>query len=773
MTKTKRSVIDEIREGKNLDEHFAFAKNRLFKEGAIDVTVLEILSYLKVFQPIFFAACENDVIQTMGLYFKHPEPNSFVNLIFADYGNYIKETYGENFTPVQADILKKIKAMHTFSFSAPTSTGKSFVFRELIRSAENDVVVIVPSRALINEYYDRVDDIIDGKNVNILTFVEIINTKYAKRNIFILTPERARELFKQKNRLNVELILFDEAQLSDDKSVRGLYFDSIVRRVQKSFPNAKCVFAHPFIANPEAQLKKNHVDIDENSSALHYEQKNVGQIFYTHDQANNEFYHFGIEKSQMGECKIKSAIDPIAKTIDDGGSVLFFVAKAHIYNEEIFENFRNYIALCKLITDPLAIELIAQLQDYVGASNGKNSNYVSKTLECLKRGIVIHHGSMPLHARLILEHFTQQGFCRICFATSTLEQGINMPFDVVYLDRFLASSPLSIKNLIGRAGRSTQHSIFDVGAVVIKQSNMSDFRKIIKTPTKIDEQSHLDKEDEKLDEKYEEYKEAIKTDQFNDEYNLTNTDVQKLSSDEITATVKNLLNLMFDSGKLIYPKWESELNNERKAMYDAFHSLYRQYLGGRELTTAENSILSQAVKIMMWRVFKKTFKLICQYRYDYASRKKEREEMGNTADKQKLEAKFLRGYADIPDKNLVNFSLFANKPAAMVDYDRIIYDTYDYLDKLIGFKLSDIFYAIFHQYYLSNQDERALRLAKYIRYGTDIEKEIWMLKYGLTFEDIEWASPCIDSINEQGIVFNEKYYELTDNKKLRLERFYH
>lgn len=202
-----------------------------------------------------------------------------------------------------------------------------------------------------------------------------------------------------------------------------------------------------------------------------------------------------------------------------------------------------------------------------------------------------------------------------------------MPFDVVYLDKFLASSPLSIKNLIGRAGRSTSNKVFDVGAVVIKHPNMSNFRKIIKKPERIDERSHLDKEDEKLDEKYEEYKEAIKTDQFNDEYNLTNADVKKLSSDEITATVATLLDLMFDedSGNLIYPKWESEEINDRKAMYDHFHCLYRQYLGGRELTKAEKSILSQAIKIMMWRVFKKTFKLICQYRYDYASRKKERE----------------------------------------------------------------------------------------------------------------------------------------------------
>jgi hypothetical protein len=64
---------------------------------------------------------------------------------------------------------------------------------------------------------------------------------------------------------------------------------------------------------------------------------------------------------------------------------------------------------------------------------------------------------------------------------------------------------------------------------------------------------------------------------------------------------------------------------------------------------------------MLWRVYKKTFSLICQYRYDYASKKKERtqlEKLGKTDEIAKLEAQFLREYDDIPDKTLNNYSLF-------------------------------------------------------------------------------------------------------------------
>lgn len=130
-------------------------------------------------------------------------------------------------------------------------------------------------------------------------------------------------------------------------------------------------------------------------------------------------------------------------------------------------------------------------------------------LDYMKKGIVVHHGSLPLQARLILEHFTQQGFCRICFATSTLEQGINMPFDVVYLNTFRESNTLSMKNLIGRAGRSTPFNKFDYGSIVVKLENMSAFRSVMAQDEQLKTISLLDTADDE-DAEYNDFKEAIK-----------------------------------------------------------------------------------------------------------------------------------------------------------------------------------------------------------------------------------------------------------------------
>ncbi|MGN0005389.1 MAG: DEAD/DEAH box helicase [Candidatus Gastranaerophilaceae bacterium] len=761
------NVIKRIRDGKDLEKIATYARSQIFQNGPKDTLILEILAYLKLFQPTYFEEFESELIETMGLFFKNPTPDTLQGVVFEMYRQHIKEKYGEDFTPMQASILKQIKDKQHFSFSAPTSTGKSFVFRNLIRSSTKDVVVIVPSRALINEYYDRIKEIVNIKIVNILTFVDRINTKHAKRNIFILTPERARELFKNKLWLDVELILFDEAQLSDEKSARGLYFDSIVRRALKNFPNAKYVFAHPFISNPEAQLERNGI-INTDSAAINYEQKNVGQIFYVHNPSQDEFYHLGTNKDVLGKQKLKAIFDPIEKAIISGGSVLIYVPKTHIYNKSIYQQFGKYIKLCNKIQDTDALKMIDELRTYIGASKNNTLFYNSEMLEKLSYGIVTHHGSMPLTARLILEHFTQRGFCRICFATSTLEQGINMPFDVVYLDRFEASKSLSVKNLIGRAGRSTTNKKFDYGSVIIRNNAITPFRQVINKLEPLSTVSKLDTDDDSLDEKYKEFKDAINNNEFSDEYNLTNSDIEKLKTDEVSAMIPTLLDMLFDDGVLIDP------DCDMKDIYDVFGKLYELYLG-RELVVAEKAVLSSAIKIMIWKVYGKTFHLICQYRYSYASRVAERRKLykqGKIDEANDLKAKYLVGCHDIPDKSLTPYPLISSNMAAKdVDYDLIVYDTYDYLDKLIGFKLSDIFYAIFHQYYEKTQDQNALKLAKYFKYGTDKEREIWMLRYGLTFEEIEWAADCIDSIDESEIVFNKKVNDLDESQLKSIEQY--
>lgn len=763
------NIITQIINDKNVPEIFSYAINNIYRYGPTDISDLEILTYINLYHKEFFNENLDKVLNFMGIFYKQKfQSTSLEEVVFGQYRKHIKDVFSEYYTPVQSKILHGIENENCFSFSAPTSTGKSFVFLKKIKEFNNDVVIVVPSRALINEYLLKLENSIEDKSINILPFIDKINTKKATRNIFIVTPERCRELFKLKEELNINLFLFDEAQLSNEESKRGILFDGIVRRCYKNFPNATFVFAHPFVKNPDAQLIKNHFSYSENNYKQ-FNQKNVGQIFFFHDKSDSKFYHFGIEKSIMGNIKVNSNFDPIKNILQNNGSVLFYVSKASIKNNKVFDDFENYINLCNEIQDEDIKEYLDELIEYTGGTTDKNNDYYSKLITYLKKGIVIHHGSLPLKIRSILERYTSNGYCRICFATSTLEQGVNMPFDLVYLNRLEGSKPLSVKNLIGRAGRSTSDYKFDYGFIVVK--NMSDFRRIMVKDEELAEVSLLDIIEEDKDEEYNDFKSAILNDTFDDELNLTQNQVSKLSSGEVVAIIKRLLDVIFEDDEIISLKILNEDQNEKLELYQSFEEVYSNYLG-RELTHGEQNVFNTAIKIILWKVHGKTFKNICWYRYSYSSQSNYRRANRNQPNLLKdLPAKFYTEYSEIPNKNLNTYSALGGVLAKDVDYDFIISDTYDYIDKLIGFRLIDVFYASLIKYYEKNNDIRAIKLSKFIKYGTDNERHILLLRYGLTFEDIEVLDDHILSVSVEEILIKPSIYTLNESQISVLRRY--
>jgi len=88
-------------------------------------------------------------------------------------------------------------------------------------------------------------------------------------------------------------------------------------------------------------------------------------------------------------------------------------------------------------------------QDYFGED--------SYEYRLLQKGVVVHHGKMPgLMARLLVEIIDER-IVHLVLATSTLSEGINLPFEVVLIPTLRRGrSDFNIQefaNLVGRAGR--------------------------------------------------------------------------------------------------------------------------------------------------------------------------------------------------------------------------------------------------------------------------------------------------------------------------------
>jgi len=93
---------------------------------------------------------------------------------------------------------------------------------------------------------------------------------------------------------------------------------------------------------------------------------------------------------------------------------------------------------------------LASCEDYFGSG--------SREYRLLERGIVLHHGKMPpVMSRLLIE-LVQSQVINIVIATSTLSEGVNLPFETVLVPSLLRGrqqpiNPKEIINVAGRAGR--------------------------------------------------------------------------------------------------------------------------------------------------------------------------------------------------------------------------------------------------------------------------------------------------------------------------------
>lgn len=782
--------IKEIINNTNVETEINKILQELHKYGPVNQYSLERLAYIKKFVPELFVKYEKSLMYLMGLFYKTSSPTNFIDEVYSIYADAIKEETGHQYTPMQANAYRNIKSKIYFSFSSPTSSGKSFLFRDLIKETTGDIVIVVPSRALISEYvYEILEPLKLKKDVLVLQFIEIVNIKHSNRKIYVITPERGNDLFANAEFLNVELFLFDESQLSEEE-IRGMRFDALVRRISRYFPDATKVFAHPFVDNPQAQLIKH--GFEQHTAFENYNQSVVGKI-YSYIDKNNNFFYFSPFETPLSP--ISTEVDIVQEVLRQHGTLLVYISKDSIYKKTYLKEFKKYIDLCSEVDNPEALKIIEDLKLYLGVTNIKSRKF-SLMLKLMKKGIVIHHGSIPLKARLLIERFVNQKFAQICFATSTLTQGINMPFDVVWIENFYFNGEneelklLEMKNLIGRAGRTSPNvNNFDFGYVVMHRKNVKRFINRLKGTTELKTYSRLDNDLENLDIDLQDTACAIQQNKFDDDLRITeeqkNRLLDGLNKGSLMEQIKYLLDTFIpDNVPLKGEEYNKLPQTERKKIKEIYKDIYITHMRRKDLSSGEIAVLSTTIPILLWRIQGKSFKEIVSIRLDFLSQYRKRKELKKLlkektityeeyyAQMEDLKIQYSQGFALIPNKNVKRFPLFDTKKTIdKIDYDILIWDTYDYLDKVISWALSDPLSATFILYNQKTNDERALAMANYIKYGTNDENEIWLIKYGFDFEDIEWLIPYIDTIDENEIVFKSSISELPDFKQKLIERY--
>lgn len=722
---------------------------KLHREGARDPRTLEELSYFKEFHPEVFVEFEEAIISSLGLFFKLDQPESLYSFLMSGFGEQDKREDGSILTPIQASIRRAIDNHQYTSISAPTSAGKSYSIRDFIAEESGDAVIIVPSRALIAEYIGTMRrKFANNKNVMISAFADLVYTSRDLRRIFVLTPERSKDLYVLRDQLNVDTFFFDEAQISEE-GTRGVIFDATVRRVQKHFPKARLIFAHPFVENPEAQFSKHGVTEEETYSNT-YSHGAVGRICVRrHD--NEKYYYFSPYIDKGHHLKNSVQFDGSFKdfALTDGHSILVYITKSSIYRGKYTDDFHEYIKKLEPLRAERALNIIKQVEHIIGADGSEKK---SALIGLMKKGVVIHHGSIPLEVRFLIEDFIREGFATICFATSTLAQGINMPFDIVWLDnnRMIGegadNKALGFKNLIGRSGRLTKRKVFDYGYVYTNNPIL--FIDRIQTDYRLNDISILDMPhtDELLSDDVE-LIEAIRDDKFDDRKNLPFSKIERLSVPEVLGVARAFLDIFYRvPGDIAASVGGSQNELQREGARQLLLSIYEASLG-RSLHRGERNVFMNAMMIFFLSAQGTSFREIAGMRYSNVIGRDEGSRV----------AQFSPPANKLPDSTLVEtYSIYPkNTPVEEVSYDTIVFDTYDYLDEVISFSLSDTFIAAFEIYNEHYPDERAERIIELFRYGTNNNTHIMLLRYGFSPEIVAEIALHVLQVNEGKIVFSQ------------------
>ncbi len=742
-------ALREISESNTPQEDLADLLGQLHRDGPVRPATLESLTYYKRFHSTAFEKAEHLVLAAMGLFHKVHEDAGLYSFLMSGFRHVDEREFGTRMTPIQASVRRSIDQRQYVSISAPTSSGKSFSIRDFITHDHRDAVVLVPSRALIAEYVGAFKDHFHGnKNVMVCSFVDQVFNSRSPRRIFVLTPERTKDLFRLSHEFrSVGTFFMDEAQISEDDD-RGLIFDVTVRRIIRHFPDSKLIFAHPFVSNPEAQFTKHGIDSNI-GYANSYSHGAVGRVcVFRHSNGRDYCFSPHLTDGHLLKNCIPFEGDFPTFCLSPHHSTLVYVSKASIYNGTYIDDFTGYIDALSTIENPEALQIIQRIIDIIGANENEHR---SEMIALLRKGVVIHHGSVPLEVRFLVEDFIRRGNAVLCFATSTLAQGVNMPFDAVWLKnpRLPGSEKeraLAFKNLIGRAGRLSSESQFDFGYVYTTNPKL--FISRMNESFELDEVSTIDREDYQGDNDTEEFLRSLRDGTFDDDKNLPASKVERLSAENVLRRAGNVLDIIFAEPAGIRASIGGvDKRDLREALKGDFLAIYEAALG-RDLVDGEKSVFSQAIQIFLHAIQGRSFKEIVGIRYSYVS-KRDAARQGNVRFLQAASSK-------LPDKKKMvkAYPLFKpGTPAIKVSYDAVMFDTYDYIDKVISFSLSDVFVAAFNIYNEKTGDERANTMIQLLQYGTNNPRHILLMRYGFPPESVQELSEYVESISEDNLVF--------------------
>lgn len=383
----------------------------------------------------------------------------------------IPEAENEYFFRAQKEIYEKFNEPY-FSYSAPTSLGKSYIMRTFIREQiakgkQCNFAIIVPTKALINETTEKLTEVLGPelkeKNYRIVTSAGAMALEEEHNFIFAMTPERLLYLLILMKDIPIEYLFIDEAHKISKKDGRSAFYYKVVDMLSQRSTPPHIIFASPNIPNPEVYLQLIPDVANRENYKIATKFSPVNQEKFLIDFKCFELHYYNEATQKLTKyCSFpedKGLLDFVHELGEGARSIVYSNSK-----DNVVEYALQYATQLQPLHDS-DLDVLAQdiRQDVHG------DYYLADIVE---KGVAYHMGYLPSTIRARIESLYKDGKIHTLFCTSTLLEGVNLPADNLFITSHKNGgdmSPADFRNLMGRVGRIEFNLYGNVFLVCIKR----------------------------------------------------------------------------------------------------------------------------------------------------------------------------------------------------------------------------------------------------------------------------------------------------------------
>lgn len=344
-----------------------------------------------------------------------------------------------------------------YSYSGPTSMGKSFVVQTFIQQqiengSTDNFAILVPTKALINEVRSNMIGALQNKlkalNYRVVTASGDLVLQQDHHFIFIMTPERLLHMMIERENIRVDFLFIDEAHKISSRGGRSSYYFKVLTQLGKMRELPTVIFASPNVPNPDVYMRIIPGIKEEQMKILISKYAPVCQFKYFLNVPERSGYYYNDYSKQLERCYTLpegQELCDIVATVGEGKQNVVYCSSRRSVLEQAVKYAKNISPKDDESLKSLAAEIRKEVHD---------DCYLA---DLIVKGVAYHVGYLPANIRLRIEKSFEKGDLRTIFCTSTLVEGVNLPADNLFITSYRNGpsnmDEIDFRNLIGRVGR--------------------------------------------------------------------------------------------------------------------------------------------------------------------------------------------------------------------------------------------------------------------------------------------------------------------------------